>query len=678
MSQSPFLQALGYAIINSLWQFALLWLIYVLLNTILKLSSHQKYAAGLLLQAGGFIWFTVTFSFCFRQYSQLSKIFFPLQKSYSVYIVQSNAVTGREKIFAWMLQTEKMLPYLSVAYLILLVLLGCKWIKAYNLTQSIKAKGLIKIEADWRLFVKQLSNQLGIKREVKIYLSEMVETPLTIGFFKPFILIPLASLNHLSSEQMEAVILHELAHIKRFDYLFNLFLALVETTLFFNPFMILISRHIKRERENCCDDWVLQYNYNAASYAGALLQIATCQSAYSLLALKAADNKQVLLNRIKRMIEKKESTFFNYRYQLLALVVMLTVLSSLALISSRENINKANIPASAGHVIVTSMSKIVNPYFFMTSDEEKAINGNKFPTEKITNKNFSFDTSIARKIISVADAKTSNQKLHLKPLIAEKNRLIPSTPKNPPAPPIPGNPADPGLPGEMIAAHLEKSIEALNVHLVEVKFPAAAVKEWEIALAEDHFKELAKNLFEKNKTIIDQKQVITQIKAALDQLKTIKIELNSVNKKNSIAVAGNAERVNQLRIRTQNDLCNTERLQTITKQLQLLTEKADKQRQKAHESNHRYYKNLAIPNVIYQLPFQEKPHSFSFEFSEKPKVKVEVPNSFKRSLNKGKKVNKIVVIDDDNVFEQESLLPALEEKSRPKVTLNRNFYTIRI
>ncbi len=76
------------------------------------------------------------------------------------------------------MQAENILPYLSVSYLLILLFLCFKWIRAYNLTQSIKTKGLQKIEVNWRLFVKQLSGQLGIKREVKIYLSEMVTTPL--------------------------------------------------------------------------------------------------------------------------------------------------------------------------------------------------------------------------------------------------------------------------------------------------------------------------------------------------------------------------------------------------------------------------------------------------------------------------------------------------------------------
>jgi bla regulator protein BlaR1 len=270
--QSPFLHALGYAIINSLWQFALLWLLYVSVNTLFKLSSHNKYITGLVFQVSGFVWFLFTLIFYFNQCREMAGSMQVLQSNTNIDLLAIGGTTAKEKFFRWVIQTEKVLPYLSVAYLALLTFLCLKWFQAYRHTQSVRTSGIINIDVNWRIFVQQIAHQLGIKKTVSIYVSELVKTPLTIGFIKPIILIPLASLNQLSTEQMEAVLIHELAHIKRLDYFFNLFLALIEATLFFNPFMQLISRHIKRERENCCDDWVLQYEYNAATYARALLQ----------------------------------------------------------------------------------------------------------------------------------------------------------------------------------------------------------------------------------------------------------------------------------------------------------------------------------------------------------------------------------------------------------------------
>jgi bla regulator protein BlaR1 len=123
---------------------------------------------------------------------------------------------------------------------------------------------LQKMPAEWRLFVNRIAGQLNIKKKIQVFLSDTVTTPLTIGFLKPVILIPVASINHLTTDQLEAVLLHELAHIKRYDYLVNIILSVVEISLFFNPFTQLLSKNIRKERENSCDDWVLQFQYDAS------------------------------------------------------------------------------------------------------------------------------------------------------------------------------------------------------------------------------------------------------------------------------------------------------------------------------------------------------------------------------------------------------------------------------
>ncbi|WP_018614640.1 M56 family metallopeptidase [Segetibacter koreensis] len=633
LTQSPFLQALGYTIINSLWQFAGLWLIYVSIHTLLKLSSQKKYLAGLLIQSVGFIGFTATFTFYLRRFIQLQEIYFLEQKKISFALTVNNGLTIREKFFAGIIHGERLLPYLSVAYLLILLLLCLKWVRVYNITISLKTRGIQKIEANWRLFVKQLSTQLGIKHEVKIYLSELVHTPLTIGFLKPVILIPIASLNHLTTHQLEAVILHELAHIKRFDYLFNLFLALIEITLFFNPFMHLINRHLKRERENCCDDWVLQYQYNPASYANALLQIATFQSS-PLLALKAADNKKVLLNRIIRMIEKKDKTFFNYRYQLMALLVMLTVLGSLAILSANHHINASTVSTSPRQVIAKPMMEIVhnplyNPDFFIAPFSEKILVSKKQATEKVSKNNISDNLF---PLVSRGTKLNNNRKNLRRQVPAEANRASLNDPEFP------------------AAENVEKNIEVLNPVLDEVKFNVAAEKDQEVALAEEQLKELAQHVFEENKTLLDQKRVIAEIKAAFDQLKNIKIQL--INSKTEITLGEHAKRnaakVNQARIRSEFAFGTMNKLEHLAKELQLRAEKAEKQRNREAERNPRFYynNNLKMPAVIYNLPFIEEPHSFSFELSTEPKA---APGTLFFKPKGGKKIDKTPVEDNSSL-----------------------------
>ncbi len=365
ISQSVFLQALGYSIVNSLWQFGFLWLIYLLLNSVATISSHKKYAASISLQLAGFLWFVITFIFYYNKCTYLVNTGTPLNDGLVSFGQMPYTGSIKDRILLWILSTEAFLPYLSLAYIIIFFFLVLRWVDAFRITRSLQLSGLEKIDVEFRLFVEKLSHQLGIKRLVSVFLSHHVKSPLTVGFLKPMILIPFASLNNLSCEQVEAVLLHELAHIKRSDYLINLILSVIEVVLFFNPFMQLISRHIKRERENSCDDWVLQFEYNASTYAKALLVLATFNKCRrNFLTMNAVDQKHSLLIRVKRMIEKKDRTF-NYRNQLITLLSLAILMSVMAWITPRGKQTNFSLPTNSNRFFVPEpmAAKIDNPFF---------------------------------------------------------------------------------------------------------------------------------------------------------------------------------------------------------------------------------------------------------------------------------------------------------------------------
>lgn len=288
--QSIFLQSLGYAIANSLWQMAILWLLYLLITSLAKPRASVKYSLAVILQSIGFIWFIITLFFYYSAYQQWTPIVDGTASGTITTVVPPG--TGfRSTILKLMIWAEQVLPYLSAAYLILMIFLSVKWIIGYRYTLQIRKDGLVKMPANWRVFVQDTALQLGITREVRIFLSEKIASPLTIGFLKPLILVPVASINHLTVAQLEAILLHELAHIKRYDYLVNILLSVAEISLFFNPFTRLFSAHIRKERENSCDDWVLQFQYSASTYAEALLRMAQLQAAPALVMAAAGSHQ---------------------------------------------------------------------------------------------------------------------------------------------------------------------------------------------------------------------------------------------------------------------------------------------------------------------------------------------------------------------------------------------------
>ena len=117
---------------------------------------------------------------------------------------------------------------------------------------------------------RRLQQHLGIGRVIRFCTSSSLTVPAVVGWFRPVVLLPLSALSGLSAEQLEAVIAHELAHIKRFDAFVNLFQIGVETLLFYHPAVWWVSRSIRDEREHCCDDVAVAVTGNPLDYAKAL------------------------------------------------------------------------------------------------------------------------------------------------------------------------------------------------------------------------------------------------------------------------------------------------------------------------------------------------------------------------------------------------------------------------
>jgi beta-lactamase regulating signal transducer with metallopeptidase domain len=320
LHQSAFLKALGWALLNSLWQMALLWLVYVgLTMNGKKLLSRQRHAIALLSLAGGSLCFLVTLVVNVYKAASGPQVI-------TLYVTENDPAFNNTLpgiISQWF---EPALPFLSLAYLAAAAFLFIRFYLQYRYTQRLFTTGLQKADVEWRLFLKDAVQHMSIKKKVQIWLSSLVDTPVTFGILKPVILLPVAAVNHLTLKQAEAIILHELNHIRRNDYLVNLLISCVDVILFFNPFARLLTGIIRKERENCCDDMVLQFCYEPHSYATALLKLEQNRVHTNELALAATGkDKFFLLNRVKRILgNEPPPTPFNQKlvaYLLSALLI---------------------------------------------------------------------------------------------------------------------------------------------------------------------------------------------------------------------------------------------------------------------------------------------------------------------------------------------------------------------
>lgn len=156
----------------------------------------------------------------------------------------------------------------------------------------------------WNEQVLHLSRRLGIAKTVTLFETGIVKIPFTLGFLKPCIYIPLGLLAQLPADQVETILLHELAHIRRKDYIVNILQNFSDTIFFFNPAMLWISALLREEREACCDDIVIAHTPQQTSYIYALVAFQE-KAAGIQLGVALQGKQQHLLNRVKRLMTRE-------------------------------------------------------------------------------------------------------------------------------------------------------------------------------------------------------------------------------------------------------------------------------------------------------------------------------------------------------------------------------------
>ena len=172
--------------------------------------------------------------------------------------------------------------------------LVCGWCNVQRLHQCGKLIDDPKI----RDSLDRLKTQMNIHMLIPIRESIAIHSPMVIGWLKPVILLPVSAMTNLTSEQLSSILAHELAHVRRADYLVHLFQSAIEILLFYHPAVWWISNQIRKERENCCDDLAIKVCENKFQYVQALLKLEKVRST-SQLAM--ASDGGSLVERVARI-----------------------------------------------------------------------------------------------------------------------------------------------------------------------------------------------------------------------------------------------------------------------------------------------------------------------------------------------------------------------------------------
>ena len=166
--------------------------------------------------------------------------------------------------------------------------------------RALQRAALTAPPSQWQLAADRLARRLGLRRRVHVTESDTVDTPVVIGWWQPVILLPLAALSGLTPGQIDTILTHELAHIRRHDYLVNVLQHVTETLLFYHPAVWWVSSRMRIEREQCCDAVVVDLCGDPLDYATALTHLEEARSTNAVFALAATGGR--LAERIRRVL----------------------------------------------------------------------------------------------------------------------------------------------------------------------------------------------------------------------------------------------------------------------------------------------------------------------------------------------------------------------------------------
>jgi len=200
----------------------------------------------------------------------------------------------------------------------------------------LKHKGTFSAGDYWDERVKALAQNIHIKRHVTLLQSAIAKVPMVVGHFKPVILLPAGVLTALPQDEIEAILLHELAHIRRKDYLVNLLQNFCSILFFFNPAVLWLLSLIKDERENCCDDIALGEMKSKQQFIHALISFQEYNMAISNYAVGFPGRRDHLLNRVKRIITNNNNSLTNMEKAFLATGIVLVSFVTMAIAQTKQ------------------------------------------------------------------------------------------------------------------------------------------------------------------------------------------------------------------------------------------------------------------------------------------------------------------------------------------------------
>ena len=297
----PSYHAIGITLLHSIWQGLIIYVFYKLLEPFTRIKSAAWRYNFLLLLLGTLlaaVIFTLRMQFEYYQVEQLPALLPDLQ----ILFLNSEKILTADT-FKW----NDILPLGTIIWEIGVFLLTMKLLAGIFFTYQWKNWKNEMHSSELINWIQELVDKWNISVHVELKITSHVNVPAVMGVMNPVIYLPLSMMTGLSEEQLKMIISHEMAHIKRWDFMINIFQKIIETLLFFNPFIWFLSNKIRFERECACDDFVLQDIKEPGIYARTLVQVEHLRL-QSKLAVGLNGQSKTFKNRIIRIMGKQTNT----------------------------------------------------------------------------------------------------------------------------------------------------------------------------------------------------------------------------------------------------------------------------------------------------------------------------------------------------------------------------------
>lgn len=325
------LKAISWTLVHTIWQgFILAFLAGMVILATKKATSLVRYN----LLSGLFLIFMVVVGCTFN---------YEYQSQYRANLASNDFSENLKSVFSIEYGSVSnnfsalVIDFLNAnANVIVLIWFIIFCIKCFNITSKLSHIYRIRnyrnqpVSEYWNIKLKELSQTIQLHKKVILLESQLVKIPSVTGFFKPMILLPIGLLSQLPQDQVEAILLHELAHIRRKDYVVNMLQSFAEIVFFFNPGVLWLSSLIKEERENCCDDIAVSVTKCKTKFVHALVSFQEYNMKNNELIMGFGGKKNHLLNRAKRIIHNDTKSLNGLEKTFLSIAVFAVIMVMIA------------------------------------------------------------------------------------------------------------------------------------------------------------------------------------------------------------------------------------------------------------------------------------------------------------------------------------------------------------